>query len=111
MNIKKTTRRLCKRLQLALKARYIRFKGRPSRLEKAIKKANRLHVRTGRRYRVFFIGMQYHAWDRVDIKRMKRAGIFHGHLKAGADFDTICFHDTSQPEKFNTKKTRHGIRH
>jgi hypothetical protein len=78
---------------------YIRFCGRPSRLKKAIKKAKALNKKTGKRYRVFFFGYRYHVWDRWDIKERKRIGLFHTHLKVGNDFDSICFYDTSNPDK------------
>jgi len=38
---------------------------RPARLKRAIKKANRLHERDGKRYRVFFFGDRYHVWNRM----------------------------------------------
>jgi hypothetical protein len=76
---------------------YIRFRGRQGALKRAIKKADRLQRKTGKRYRVFFFGYRYHAWSRRDIRERKRTGIFHSHLKAGSDFDTICFYDTANP--------------
>lgn len=74
---------------------YIRFCGRPSKLNKAIKKANKLHKETGQRYRVFFFGYEYKVWNRLDIKRQKRIGLLLQDKKVGADFDTICFYDTN----------------
>ncbi|MDR1644213.1 MAG: hypothetical protein LBS05_00085 [Tannerellaceae bacterium] len=75
---------------------YIRFRGRPSRLKRAIRRADRLHRQTGKRYRVFFFGYRFVVWTRQDIKERKRIGLFRSDKKAGADFDTICFYDTQK---------------
>lgn len=75
---------------------YIRFCGRPSRLEKAINAADRLHKKTGKRYRVFFFGYKYRVWTRQDIKDRKNVGLLKRHLKAGEDFDKIAFYDTNK---------------
>lgn len=74
---------------------YIRFKGNKIYLNKAIKQANKLHKKTGCRYRVFFFGYNYRVWTRLDIKERKRNELFKKNLKAGADFDKICFYDTN----------------
>lgn len=77
---------------------HIRFCGRKSKLQAAIKQANSLHSKTGKRYRVFFFGNKYHVWTRDDIKERKKSSLFKRHLKAGEDFDKICFYDTSNPD-------------
>lgn len=82
---------------------YIRFCGRPSKLQKAIKKATKLHAKTGKRYRVFFFGYKYHVWTRDDIKQRKRSTLFKWYLKAGADFDKICFYDTNNQTQHVSK--------
>lgn len=75
---------------------YIRFCGRPAKLKQAIRKADRLHQDTGKRYRVFFFGYRYHVWNREDIKRQKHSKLLRHGLKVGADFDKICFYDTDK---------------
>ncbi|MDR1937299.1 MAG: hypothetical protein LBQ73_02210 [Tannerellaceae bacterium] len=74
---------------------YIRFRGRPSQLRRAIRRADNLHTLTGKRYRVFFFGYRYHVWERQDIKSRKREGLLQKDRRVGADFDTICFYDTN----------------
>ena len=75
---------------------YIRFCGRRSRLEKATRQAERMHLKTGKRYRVFFFGYKYRVWTRQDIKDRKNVGLLKRYLKAGEDFDRIAFHDTNK---------------
>lgn len=75
---------------------YIRFCGRPAKLKSAIKKAEQLHSKTQKRYRVFFFGYKYRVWTRQDIKDRKHSGLFKRHLKPGVDFDSICFYDTEK---------------
>lgn len=79
---------------------YIRFRMRPYLLYKAKKQADRLHRKTGRRYRVFFFGYKYRVWDRQDIKEQKRIGILKQDRKVGEDFDRICFYDTLNPQNY-----------
>lgn len=79
---------------------YIRFKGRPGALRKAIKEADRLHKKNGKRYRVFFFGYEYKVWDRGQIRKRIKEGLFRSELKAGEDFDRICFYDTLNPERY-----------
>lgn len=74
---------------------YIRFKGNSIFFQRAVNKANRLHKKTGKRYRVFFFGYKYRVWTRSDIKDRKKSKLFKWHLKAGEDFDKICFYDTN----------------
>ncbi len=74
---------------------YIRFKGNRIYLNMAIRRAKRLHRLSGLRYRVFFFGYNYVVWTRADIKERKRCDLFKKHLKAGEDFDKICFYDTN----------------
>lgn len=83
---------------------YIRFKGRPGALRKAIKQADKLHKEKGKRYRVFFFGYEYKVWDRQEIKQRKRIGLFRSELKAGEDFDRICFYDTLNPDGYVSDK-------
>ena len=82
---------------------YIRFKGRPYLLHKAIKKANKLHRKTGKRYRVFFFGYKFYVWTRDDIKERKHIGLFKDRLKCGSDFDKVCFYDTQNPDGYVSK--------
>lgn len=78
-----------------LKLQRIRFQMRETKLDAAIKKAKKLHAETGQRYRVFFFGGKYHAWNRWDIRRQQASGLLKRGKKVGADFDRICFFDTN----------------
>lgn len=86
--------RLKKRIRNIAVKLYIRFKGNLYFLNKAIKEADRLHAQSGKRYRVFFFGYEYKVWDRQQIRKRIREGLFKSQLKAGEDFDAICFYDT-----------------
>jgi len=79
---------------------YIRFCGRPGRLERAIAKARKLHKKTGKRYRVFFFGYRYYVWTREDIRLRIKKDLFRRELKAGDDFNHICFFDTNNPNAY-----------
>lgn len=74
---------------------YIRFKMNRIFLNRAIRRANRLHCETGLRYRVFFFGYKYYAWSRKDIQERKHINLFHRHKRVGDDFDSIAFYDTN----------------
>ncbi|HHU96841.1 MAG: hypothetical protein QM237_10865 [Bacteroidota bacterium] len=87
--------RLFKIITNWFKIQRLRFQMRPARLKRAIKKANRLHERDGKRYRVFFFGDRYHVWNRMEIRRRQASGLLKRSKKAGEDFDGICFHDTN----------------
>jgi len=65
-------------------------------LNRAKRKADRLHKKTGCRYRVFFILGRYRVMDRNDIRNRKKSGLFKFWLKAGKDFDTISVYDTGR---------------
>ncbi|MDR1454100.1 MAG: hypothetical protein LBJ01_00455 [Tannerella sp.] len=81
---------------------YTRFRGRPGALNRAVNRARRLHRKTGRRYRVFFFGYRYRVWNRNDIRGRIKAGLFLSGLKAGKDFDRVCFFDTNDIEPQNS---------
>lgn len=72
----------------------IRFHGRPGKLKKAKKLAIRRHLKTGKRYRVFFIAMRYRVYTREEIKAKKRAGIFGSHINS-TKIDPHKFFDTN----------------
>ena len=73
----------------------LRHRGRPGNLERAVRRAKRLHKRSGKRYRVFFILGKYRVWTREDIKRRKNSEILRRDMKVGVDFDRIAFFDTN----------------
>lgn len=85
-----------------LKKLRIRYQGRNSQFLKAVKKADELHEKTGKRYRVFFFGNRYHVWTREDIRRKQHFGLLKFGKKCGKDFDTICFYDTDAATKGGT---------
>lgn len=72
----------------------LKWRMRPSALKRAKKKADRLHKKTGHRYRVFFILQRYRVMTRNDIRDRKKSGLFKFFLKAGADFDRFSLYDT-----------------
>lgn len=82
-----------------VKLQLMRFQMRKSKLNGAIRKANQLHMKTGRRYRVFFFGSEYRVWERRDIRRQQSDGLLKWNKKCGADFDKICFYDTNTQPK------------
>ncbi|MDH6310583.1 hypothetical protein M2451_003327 [Dysgonomonas sp. PFB1-18] len=92
--------RLKKRIKNIAVKLYIRFKGNSYFLAKAIVKADKLHAKTGKRYRVFFFGYEYKAWNRQQIQAQKRIGLLRNGLKVGEDFDKICFYDTLNPDGY-----------
>ena len=67
---------------------------RPAAFNRAKRKADRLHKKTGCRYRVFFILGRYRVMDRNDIRSRKKSGLFKWFLKAGKDFDKVALYDT-----------------
>jgi len=73
----------------------LKFRMRPAALNRAKRKADMLHRKTGNRFRVFFFGKKYHVWTRDEIRSRKKSGLFKFDKKAGADFDTIAFYDTN----------------
>jgi hypothetical protein len=54
-----------------LKALYIRFKGRPAALRRAIKRADRRCRKNKKRYRVFFIENKYQSFSRAQVQMKK----------------------------------------
>lgn len=85
-------------IQNWFKIQWLRFQMRQSKLNKAIREANKLHKQTARRYRVFWFGNKYRVWNRNDIRRQQASGLLKWNKKAGADFDKICFYDTNNKE-------------
>jgi hypothetical protein len=73
----------------------LRFRMNTFFLNAAIRQANRMHKKTGLRYRVFFFGHKYYAWIRSDIQEQKRLDLLKKDRKVGADFDSISFYDTN----------------
>lgn len=82
--------RLFKRQLMTL---YIRYKGRPGAFKRAVKRAKKLHARTGRRYRVFFIGNRYQVLTRQDIQQRKHQKLWGWHVNS-TNIDNLKFYDT-----------------
>ncbi|MEN6423287.1 MAG: hypothetical protein ABFD76_15210 [Smithella sp.] len=84
--------------QLLLKL-YVRFKGSPYFLNRAIRKAKKLHFDSSdshskrKRYRVFFLKNRYEALTREDIQRKKHAKEWGWHVNS-TSMDRHCFFDT-----------------
>lgn len=76
---------------------YIRFKGRESAKNKAIKKAKDFHAKTGKRYRVFFLKNKYQVITRDDIQMRKHAKEYGWHVNS-TNMQPLCFFDT-QPNR------------
>ncbi|HLW09767.1 MAG TPA: hypothetical protein VKX35_05160 [Fermentimonas sp.] len=74
----------------------IRYHMRHGKLKKAIGVADKLHALDGKRYRVFFFGSKYYAWNRQDIRRQQSIGLLKYDKKVGNDFDKISFYDTNK---------------
>lgn len=74
---------------------YKRFKGRPSALLKAIAKAKKRHLKTGKHYKVYFLENNYQVLTRLDIQRQKHDGVFHRHINA-TKLHPIAFFDTME---------------
>lgn len=72
---------------------YKRYKGRPKALLKAIEKAKKLNLKTGKRYKVFFLQNRYQCLTRMDLKNNKRIGIFNEHINA-TRMTPLSFFDT-----------------
>jgi len=72
----------------------IRFHGRKPALERAVKKATRLHKKDGKRYRVFFLDFRYRVYNRDDIKCRKKEGIFNYFINS-TTIDPVKFFDTN----------------
>lgn len=85
-------------IQNWFKIQVLRFKMRKSKLNKAIKQANKMHRKTNKRYRVFWFGSKYHVWERRDIRDKQASGLLRWDKRAGQDFDGICFYDTNKGE-------------
>jgi len=81
----------------------VRFAGRPANLQRAIKKAKKLHTKTGRRYRVFFIARRYRVYHRDDIKANKKAGIFRWWINS-TTINKISFFDTNDLQPCTSQK-------
>jgi len=52
----------------------VRYNGSPEKLKRAVERANKLHEKNGRRYRVVFINGKYRHYTRVDVQQKKHAG-------------------------------------
>jgi len=72
----------------------IRWYATPKKLQKAIDRANELHEKTGKRYRVFFLEMRYRALCRDDIKERKKNGFFV-YWANSTNMDGYKYYDTA----------------
>jgi hypothetical protein len=72
----------------------IRFHGRPAALKRAVKRATKLHKKTGKRYRVFFLARRYRVFTRRDIKDQKKAGVFNHYINSSR-LEGLKFFDTN----------------
>jgi hypothetical protein len=81
---------------------YIRYKGRDAALRKATKKARKLHRKTGKRYRVFFLANKYQVITRNDIQHRKHAKDWARHVNS-TNLQPLCFFDTNSIHSPKTK--------
>jgi len=72
---------------------YIRFKGRDAAKNRAIKKAKAMNLKTGKRYRVFFLKNRYQVITRDDIQMRKHAKEYGWHVNS-TNMQPMCFFDT-----------------
>jgi hypothetical protein len=92
--MKRFLKALARAIQQYFMKLYIRYKGRPGALKKAIRKAKRKHKQTGRRYRVFFLENKYQVLTRSDIQRRKHQKVFGWHVNS-TNMDAHKFFDTN----------------
>lgn len=79
---------------------YIRYKGRDAALARATKKAKKLHTKTGKHYRVFFLQNRYQVITRSDIQHRKHAKEWARHVNS-TNMQPLCFFDTNPKIKTN----------
>jgi hypothetical protein len=79
---------------VTFKQLYLRFKGRKAQLDRAIKKADKLHKDNGKRYRVFFLDGKYRVFQRAEIKENRKAGVFNRYINS-TKMDHLKFYDTN----------------
>lgn len=91
------------RLVGAFLSLYIRFKGSPVFLNKAIRQAKKMKAKTGKRYRVFFLKNRYEVLTRSDIQQRKHAGEYGWHVNSSS-MEPFCFFDTDSIVKPSTSK-------
>jgi|GEM_PF-2692074 hypothetical protein len=84
---------IAKRLINHLISLYIRFKGRPGALKKAIRRAERLCRKNGKRYRVYFLKQKYQVLSRREIQAKKRNGEWSRNVNV-TKLEPMCFFDT-----------------
>lgn len=85
-----------------LKQLYIRFKGRPAALEREIRRAQKLHRKTGKQYRVYFLQNRYQAITRQDIQNRKHNGQWGWHVNS-TRLAPMCFYSTLTDPTLNFK--------
>jgi hypothetical protein len=71
-----------------------RWNGSPWKKKRAIKTAVKLHLKTGKRYRVFFVGGKYQAMSRDDIQYQKHYGSFKWHVNS-TNMQPFCHWDSN----------------
>jgi len=79
---------------------YVRYKGRDAARNRAIKKAKRIHRKTGKRYRVFFLQNRYQVITRSDIQQKKHAKDWGRHVNS-TNMQRLCFFDTNPKTQEN----------
>lgn len=72
---------------------YIRFKGRPGALKKAMRRADSLYRKKRKRYRVYFLSGQYQALSRREIQRKKHSGQWNRNVNV-TKLEPLAFYDT-----------------
>jgi hypothetical protein len=87
---------------------YTRFRGRKAAFRRAVTKAARLHQKTGRRYRVFFIKNRYRVFDHQDITDFVNRHYFRGKKVGRQYLYKKALFDTDQLEQImNPLTTNH----
>ncbi|MFV0505763.1 MAG: hypothetical protein ACK5L5_03495 [Bacteroidales bacterium] len=62
---------------------YKKYRGRPSALKRAAKKANKKARKTGLQYNVYFIKGKYQVLNKYEVKRLKRQNVFNKNVNMG----------------------------
>lgn len=73
---------------------YLRYCGSPEKLKRAAKVADKLHSKTGKRYRVVFMRGKYRHYTRVDVQQKKHAGEWGKNVNM-TKLENFEFYDTT----------------
>lgn len=82
-----------KRLLSGILGMWVRYKGRPAALKKAMKTANNLCLKNKKRYRVYFLGGKYVPLTRTQVQWKKHTGEWNRRVNM-TNMEVLEFYDT-----------------